>query len=393
MKKTIKNISLMLLLVISILPLSGCGKKSSADSMDNAFDALSELKIKSREVEYSEDYINAMTQSMDEAAKQEFRDRIKEEKTYEITISNPTDHYYNYAPVGFIFDKDKLTQEDLESKDYTMMLIPLTLAPGDKNVIYLTPDTKLYNGDKITIAPYLSTFKESAIGSKVKDSYGSSSNKDSNKDKKNKDKSKDQASSDSVNDTMAIKSDSNKNDSKDSDKNTKSSSDDSSRDEKYIQAYISDEKSSQVVYPGDVEFGKPQKDNEAPSEDEGIPMAGYTTKITNNSDATLKLSADPNGAYIVMFGMLSVKDDTINAVQVTAPKKDLKLKSGESGDLFTLTMGTSSVEPNLIFNGYGPAKGASDTDSKDSDNDSSKDNDKNKDKSKDSDKNEDKKSK
>lgn len=396
MNKTIKNISLMLLLVISILPLSGCGKKSSADSMDNAFDVLSELKIKSREIEYSEDYINAMTQSMDEAAKQEFRDRIKEEKTYEITISNPTDYYYNYAPVGFIFDKDKLTQEDLESKDYTMMLIPLTLAPGDKNVIHLTPDTKLYNGDKITIAPYLSPFKESAIGSKVKDSYGSSSNKDSDsnsKDKKNKDKSKDQASSDSVNNTVAIKSDSNKNDSKDSDKNTKSSSDDSSRDEKYIQAYISDEKSSQVVYPGDVEFGKPQKDNEAPSEDKGLPMAGYTTKITNNSDATLKLSADPNGAYIVMFGMLSVKDDTINAVQVTAPKKDLKLKNGESGDLTTLTMGTSSVEPNLIFNGYGPAKGASDTDSKDSDNDSSKDSDKNKDKSKDSDKNKDKKSK
>lgn len=404
MNKTIKKISLMLLLVISILPLSGCGKKSSSDSMDNAFDALSELKIKSREVEYSEDYINAMTQSMDEAKKQEFRDQIKEEKTYEITISNPTDHYYNYAPVGFIFDKDKLTQEDLESKDYTMMLIPLTLAPGDKNVIHLTPDTKLYNGDKITIAPYLSPFKESAIGSKVKDSYGSSSNKDSdsdskdnnkdsNKDKKNKDKSKYQASSDSVNNTVAIKSDSNKNDSKDSDKNSQSSSDDSSRDEKYIKSYISDEKSSQVVYPGDVEFGKPQKDNEAPSEDEGIPMAGYTTKITNNSDATLKLSADPNGAYIVMFGMLSVKDDTINAVQVTAPKKDLKLKSGESGDLFTLTMGTSSVEPNLIFNGYGPAKGASDTDSKESDKDSSKDSDKNKDKSKDSDKNKDKKSK
>lgn len=404
MNKTIKNISLMLLLVVSILPLSGCGKKSSSDSMDNAFDALSELKIKSREVEYSEDYINAMTQSMDETKKQEFRDRIKEEKTYEITISNPTDYYYNYAPVGFIFDKDKLTQEDLESKDYTMMLIPLTLAPGDKNVIHLTPDTKLYNGDKITIAPYLSPFKESAIGSKVKDSYGFSSkkdsgsdskdnNKDSNKDKKNKDKSKDQASSDSVNNTVAIKSNSNKNDSKDSDKNSQSSSDDSSRDKKYIQAYISDEKSSHVVYPGDVEFGKPQKDNEAPSEDEGIPMAGYTTKITNNSDATLKLSADPNGAYIIMFGMLSVKDDTIDAVQVTAPKKDLKLKNGESGDLFTLTMGTSSVEPNLIFNGYGPAKGASDTDSKDSDNDSSKDSDKNKDKSKDSDKNKDKKSK
>lgn len=396
MNKTIKNISLMLLLVISILPLSGCGKKSSSDSMDNAFDVLSELKIKSREVEYSEDYINAMTQSMDEAKKQEFRDRIKEEKTYEITISNPTEHYYNYAPVGFIFDKDKLTQEDLESKDYTMMLIPLTLAPGDKNVIYLTPDTKLYNGDKITIAPYLSTFKESAIGSKVKDSYGSSSkndsgsdnkdnNKDSNKDKKNNDKNKDQDSGDSVNNTIAIKSDSKK--------NSQSRSDDSSRDEKYIKAYISDEKSSQVVYPGDVEFGKPQKDNEAPSEDEGIPMAGYTTEITNNSDATLKLSSDPNGAYIIMFGMLSVKDDKINAVQVTAPKKDLKLKSGESGDLFTLTMGTSSVEPNLIFNGYGPAKGASDTDSKDSDKDSSKDSDKNKDKSKDSDKNKDKKSK
>lgn len=404
MNKTIKNISLMLLLVVSILPLSGCGKKSSSDNMDNAFDALSELKIKSREVAYSEDYINAMTQSMDEAKKQEFRDRIKEEKTYEITISNPTDHYYNYAPVGFIFDKDKLTQEDLESKDYTMMLIPLTLAPGDKNVIYLTPDTKIYNGDKITIAPYLSPFRESAIGSKVKDSYGSSSkkdsgsdskdnNKDSKKDKKNNDKNKDQASSDSVNNTMAIKSDTNKNDSKDSDKNSQSSNDDSSSDEKYIKAYISDEKSSQVVYPGDVEFGKPQKDNEAPSEDEGIPMAGYTTKITNNSDATLKLSADPNGAYIIMFGMLSVKDDTIDAVQVTAPKKDLKLKSGESGDLFTLTMGTSSVEPNLIFNGYGPAKGASDTDSKDSDKDSSKDSDKNKDKSKDSDKNKDKKSK
>ncbi len=385
MNKTIKKISLMLLLVVSILPLSGCGRKSSSDSMDNAFDALSELKVKSREIEYSEDYINAMTQSMDEAKKQEFTDRIKEEKTYEITISNPTDHYYNYAPVGFIFDKDKLTQEDLESKDYSMMLIPLTLAPGDKNVIYLTPDTKIYNGDKITIAPYLSPFKESAIGTKVKDSYGSGSKKDSGSDSKdndkdsNKDKNKDKDSSDSVNNTVAIKSDSSKNDSKDSDKNSKSSSDDSSRDKKYIQAYISDEKSSQVVYPGDVEFGKPQKDKEAPSEDEGIPMAGYTTKITNNSDATLKLSADPNGAYIIMFGMLSVKGDTIDAVQVTAPEKDLKLKSGESGDLFTLTMGTSSVEPNLIFNGYGPAKGASDTDSKDSDKDSSKDSDKNKD--------------
>ncbi len=384
MNKTIKNISLMLLLVVSILPLSGCGKKSSSDSMDNAFDTLSELKVKSREIEYSEDYINAMTQKMDEAKKQEFTDRIKEEKTYEITISNPTEHYYNYAPVGFIFDKDKLTQEDLESKDYSMMLIPLTLAPGDKNVIYLTPDTKIYNGDKITIAPYLSPFKESAIGSKVKDSYGSGSkkdsssdskdnDKDSNKNKKNKDKNKDKDSSDSVNNTVAIKSDSNKNDNKDS-------SDDSSRDKKYIQAYISDEKSSQVVYPGDVEFGKPQKkEGEKSSANEELPMAGYTTKITNNSDATLKLSADPNGAYIIMFGMLSVKGDTIDAVQVTAPEKDLKLKGGESGDLFTLTMGTSSVEPNLIFNGYGPAKGASDTDSKDSDKDSSKDSDKNKD--------------
>ena len=400
MNKTIKNISLMLLLVVSILPLSGCGKKSSSDSMDNAFDALSELKIKSREVAYSEDYINAMTQKMDEAKKQEFTDRIKEEKTYEITISNPTDYYYNYAPVGFIFDKDNLTQEDLESKDYSMMLIPLTLAPGDKNVIYLTPDTKLANGDKITIAPYLSPFKESAIGSKVKDSYGSSSkndsgsdskdnNKDGNKDKKNNDKNKDKDSSDSVNNTVAIKSDS-----KDSDKNSQSNSDDSSRDKKYIQAYISDEKSSQVVYPGDVEFGKPQKkEGEESSANEELPMAGYTTKITNNSDATLKLSADPNGAYIVMFGMLSVKGDTIDAVQVTAPEKDLKLKGGESGDLFTLTMGTSTVEPNLIFNGYGPAKGASDSDSKDSDKDSSKDSDKNKDKSKDSDKNKDKKSK
>lgn len=405
MNKTIKNISLMLLLAVSILPLSGCGKKSSSDSMDNAFDALSELKVKSREVEHSEDFINAMTQGMDEAKKQEYKDRLKEEKTYEITISNPTDYYYNYAPVGFVFDKDTLSQEDLESKDYSMMLIPLTLAPGDKNVIYLTPDTKLANGDKITLAPYLSPFKESAIGSKVKDSYGSSSNKDSdsdskdnnkdgNKDKKNNDKNKVKDSSDSVNNTVAIKSDGSKNDSKDSDKNSKSGSDDSSRDKKYIQAYISDEKSSQVVYPGDVEFGKPQKkEGKESSANEELPMAGYTTKITNNSDATLKLSADPNGAYIVMFGMLSVKDDKINAVQVTAPEKDLKLKGGESGDLFTLTMGTSTVEPNLIFNGYGPAKGASDTDSKDSDKDSSKDSDKNKDKSKDSDKNKNKKSK
>lgn len=400
MNKTIKKISLMLLLVVSILPLSGCGKKSSSDSMDNAFDALSELKVKSREVEYSEDWINAMTQGMDEAKKQEYKDEIKEEKTYEITISNPTDYYYNYAPVGFIFDKDTLSQEDLENKDYSMILIPLTLAPGDKNVIHLTPDTKMANGDKITIVPYLLPVSESAIGSKVKDSYGSSSKKDSDSDSKdndkdgNKDKKKDKDSSDSVNNTVAIKSDSSKDNSKDSDKNTKSSSDDSSRDKKYIQAYISDEKSSQVVYPGDVEFGKPQKkEGKESSANEGLPMAGYTTEITNNSDATLKVSAKPNGANIIMFGMLSTKGDTIDAIQMTSSTKELKLKSGESGDLITLTMGASGAEPNLIFNGYGPAKGASDTDSKDSDKDSSKDSDKNKDKSKDSDKNKDKKSK
>lgn len=388
MNKTIKKISLMLLLVVSILPLSGCGKKSSSDSMDNAFDALSELKVKSREIEYSEDWVNAMTQGMDEAKKQEYKDQIKEEKTYEITISNPTDYYYNYAPVGFVFDKDTLTQEDLENKDYSMILIPLTLAPGDKNVVHLTPDTKIANGDKITIVPYLLPVSESAIGSKVKDSYGSSSKKDSGSDSKdnnkdgNKDKKKDKDSSDSVNNTVAIKSDS----SKDSDKNTKSNSDDSSRDKKYIQAYISDEKSSQVVYPGDVEFGKPQKkEGKESSANEELPMAGYTTEITNNSDATLKVSAKPNGANIIMFGMLSVKDDTINAIQMTSASKELKLKGGESGDLITLTMGASGAEPNLIFNGYGPAKGASDTDSKDSD--------KNKDKSKDSDKNKDKKSK
>lgn len=390
MNKTIKNISLMLLLVLSILPLSGCGKKSSSDSMDNAFDALSELKVKYREVAYSEDCINAMTQGMSESRVQAYKDQIKEEKTYEITISNPTDHYYNYTPVGFIFDKDTLSQEDLESKDYSMVLIPLTLAPGDKNVIHLTPDKEIGNGDKITIAPYLSPFKESAIGSKVKDSYGSSSkndsgsdSKDNNKDKKNKDKNKDKDSSNSVNNTITIKSDSSKND-----------SDDSSRDKKYIQAYISDEKSSQVVYPGDVEFGKPQKkEGKESSANEGLPMAGYTTEITNNSDATLKVSAKPNGANIIMFGMLSVKDDTIDAIQMTSSTKELKLKSGESGDLITLTMGASGAEPNLIFNGYGPAKGASDNDSKDSDKDSSKDSDKNKDKSKDSDKNKDKKSK
>lgn len=405
MNKTIKNISLMLLLVVSILPLSGCGKKSSSDSMDNAFDALSELKVKSREVAYSEDFINAMTQGMDEAKKQEYKDRITKEKTYEITISNPTDYYYNYAPVGFVFDTDQLTQEDLESKDYSMILIPLTLAPGDKNVIHLTPDKELYRGDKITIVPYLLPVSESAIGSKVKDSYGSSSkkdsgsdskdnNKDGNKDKKNNDKNKDKDSSDSVNNTVAIKSDSSKNDSQDSDKNSKSSSDDSSRDKKYIQAYISDEKSSQVVYPGDVEFGKPQKkEGKESSANEELPMAGYTTEITNNSDATLKLSAKPNGANIIMFGILSVKDDTINAIQMTSSTKELKLKGGESGELITLTMGASGAEPNLIFNGYGPAKGASDTDSKDSDKDSSKDSDKNKDKSKDSDKNKDKKTK
>lgn len=397
MNKTIKNISLMLLLVVSILPLSGCGKKSSSDSMDNAFDALSELKVKSREVEYSEDCINAMTQGMSESRVQAYKDQIKEEKTYEITISNPTDYYYNYAPVGFIFDKDNLTQEDLESKDYSMILIPLTLAPGDKNVIHLTPDKEFANGDKITIVPYLLPVSESAIGSKVKDSYGSSSKKDSgsdSKDKKNNDKNKDKDSSNSVSNTITIKSDSSKDNSKDSDKNSKSSSDDSSRDKKYIQAYISDEKSSQVVYPGDVEFGKPQKkESKESSANEKLPMAGYTTEITNNSDATLKLSAKPDGANIIMFGMLSVKDDTIDAIQMTSASKELKLKSGESGDLFTLTMGASSAEPNLIFNGYGPAKGASDTDSKDSDKDSSKDSDKNKDKSKDSDKNKDKKSK
>lgn len=401
MNKTIKNISLMLLLVVSILPLSGCGKKSSSDSMDNAFDALSELKVKYQEVEYSEDCINAMTQGMGEEKKQAYKDRIKEEKTYEITISNPTDHYYNYAPVGFIFDKDKLTQEDLESKDYSMILIPLTLAPGDKNVIHLTPDKEVSNGDKITIVPYLLPVSESAIGSKVKDSYASSSKKDSGsdskdnkKDKKNNDKNKDKDSSDSVNNTVAIKSDSSKDNSKDSDKNSKSSSDDSSRDKKYIQAYISDEKSSQVVYPGDVEFGKPQKkEGRGSSANEELPMAGYTTEITNNSDATLKLAAKPDGANIIMFGMLSVKDETINAIQMTSAAKELKLKSGESGELFTLTMGASGAEPNLIFNGYGPAKGASDTDNKDSDKDSSKDSDKNKDKSKDSDKNKDKKSK
>lgn len=136
-----------------------------------------------------------------------------------------------------------------------------------------------------------------------------------------------------------------------------------------------------------------KKEGKESSANEGLPMAGYITEITNNSDATLKVSAKPNGANIIMFGMLSVKDDTINAIQMTSASKELKLKSGESGDLITLTMGASGAEPNLIFNGYGPAKGASDTDSKDSDKDSSKDSDKNKDKSKDSDKNKDKKSK
>ena len=409
MKKTIKNISLMLLLVVSILPLSGCGRRGSSDSksasvetMDNAFDTLSDLKIKSREVEYSDEYINAMTQGLDESNKQKYKEQITKEKTYEITISNPTDHYFNYAPVGFIFDKETLTQKDLESKEYSMILIPITLAPGDENVIHLTPDKDIDNGDKITIAPYLLPFSESAIGSKVKDSYGSSSkkdsgsdskdnDKDSNQDKKNNDKNKDKDSSDSVNNTTVIKSDNNKNDSKDSNKDnnkdnskdnskdsdSKNNSDTSERDKKYIQAYISDEKSSQVVYPEDVEFGKPTKEEDESSDSSGLKMAGYITEITNNSDATLKLSGKPNGANTIMFGMLSTTGDTIDSIQITCAEKELKLKSGESGNLLTLTMGVSAKEPKMIFNGYGPAKGASDSDSKNNDKDSSQDSDKN----------------
>lgn len=403
MKKTIKNISLMLLLVVSILPLSGCGRKSaSTKTMDNAFDALSELKIEYHEVEYSEEYINAMTKGFEESEQQKYKDEIAKEKTYEITISNPTDHYYNYAPVGFIFDKETLTQEDLESKEYSMIIIPLTLAPGDENVFNLTPDEEINNGDEITIAPYLLPFTESAIGTDVKDSYGaskknsSSDSKDDNKDKKNNDKDndKDKDSSDSVKNTTVIKSDNSKKDSKDSSKDNnkdsdKDSSDESSLDKKYIQAYISDEKSSQVVYPGDVEFGKPQKKEER--ELNGFQAAGYTTEITNNGEATLKVSRSSSAANSIMFGVLIVDGDTINGVSLSRSEKDLKLKEGESGELLTVTLAASVTEPKLIFNGYGPAKGASD--SKDSDKDNSKDSDKNKDNSKDSDKNKDKKSK
>lgn len=301
MKNTLKKILLVLCLCVTIIPLSGCGKKKDGISFLNG------LEIETKETPLSEETKNLLKKITGRSVKDD-------EHIISVTVTNNTDYYFNGLPVGIAWNADKVNFSTLQEEEVSLDGVRLIMKPGDSNTYYsiFKPEKGVkeseLNVDNVTLVPLY----------KIED-----------------DKKPEQFDADEV------------------------TKDDKAEDldEDFFKKYVTKDASSDVVYPSDVTYGDLTSTGES-EELDGISAELFSAEITNNTDKDISnFFVDKNAFFLLN---LNDKNEIVDIVAYNGVGTDqsiyispygMRLGANESKKIYATCAGQKQTSIKLIFNG------------------------------------------
>lgn len=300
MKNTLKKILLVLCLCLTIIPLSGCGKKKDGISFLNG------LEIETKEI--------SLTSEIEGLMKKLAGTKVeKGEHIVSVKITNNTDYYFNGLPVGIAYGNTKLDFKALQEEEVEMAGVRLIMKPGDSNTFFASfepgkGDNTKFNVNNVTLVPLY----------KIKD------------DKKPEKTDKDAVTKDDKAQDL---------------------------DEDFFKKYVTKDASSDVVYPSDVTYGDLTSTGET-QDLEGSNAEVFSAEITNNTDKDLsKFKVDDNS-----FFLLNINDkyEVVDIVAYGGVGTDesfyissyrMNLGANESKKIYATCVGEQQTTIKFIFNG------------------------------------------
>lgn len=302
MKNTLKKILLVLCLCLTIIPLSGCGKKKDGISFLNG------LEIETKEI--------SLTSEIEGLMKKLTGSKVgKDEHIVSVKITNNTDYYFNGLPVGIACgNSGKVNFKSLQEEEIELGGVRLIMKPGDSNTFFAgfksekgDKDSK-FNVDNVTLVPLY----------KIKD------------DKKPEKTDKDAVTKDDKAQDL---------------------------DEDFFKKYVTTDASSDVVYPSDVTYGDLTSTGET-QDLEGSNAEVFSAEITNNTDKDLsKFKVDDNSFFLLN---INDKNEVVDIVAYGGVGTDesfyissyrMNLGANESKKIYATCVGEQQTTIKFIFNG------------------------------------------
>ncbi len=300
MKNTLKKILLVLCLCLTIIPLSGCGKKKDGISFLNG------LEIETKEI--------SLTSEIEGLMKKLTGTKVeKGEHIVSVKITNNTDYYFNGLPVGIAYGNAKLDFKALQEEEVEMAGVRLIMKPGDSNTFFASfepgkGDNTKFNVNNVTLVPLY----------KIKD------------DKKPEKTDKDAVTKDDKAQDL---------------------------DEDFFKKYVTKDASSDVVYPSDVTYGDLTSTGET-QELEGSNAELFSAEITNNTDKDLsKFKVDDNSFFLLNINDKYEVVDIVAYGGVGTDKSSyissyrMYLGANESKKIYATCVGEQQTTIKFIFNG------------------------------------------
>lgn len=301
MKNTLKKILLVLCLCLTIIPLSGCGKKKDGISFLNG------LEIETKEISLSSETESLLKELTGSKAE-------KDAHVVSVKITNNTDYYFNGLPVGITWNSSKVDFKTLQEEEIELEGVRLIMKPGDSNTFFASfkfekgvKDSEV-NVDNVTIVPLY----------KIKD------------DKKPERTDKDAVTKDDKAQDL---------------------------DEDFFKKYVTKDTSSDVVYPSDVTYGDLTSTGKT-EELDGITAELFSAEITNNTDKDLsKFKVDDNSFFPLN---LNDKNEVVDIVGYNGVATDetmvlnpyrMDLDAKKSKKIFATSVGEQQTSIKFIFNG------------------------------------------
>lgn len=302
MKNTLKKILLVLCLCLTIIPLSGCGKKKDGISFLNG------LEIETKEISLSSETESLMKKFTGSKVD-------KDEHIVSVKITNNTDYYFNGLPVGIACgNSGKVNFKSLQEEEIELGGVRLIMKPGDSNTFFAgfksekgDKDSKL-NVDNVTLVPLY----------KIKD------------DKKPEKTDKDAVTKDDKAQDL---------------------------DEDFFKKYVTKDASSDVVYPSDITYGDLTSTGET-EESEGVTVELFSSEITNNTDKDLSKFKVDNNSFFPLN--LNDKNEVVDIVGYSGVGTDesmflspyrMNLAAKESKKIYAASVGEQQTSIKFIFNG------------------------------------------
>lgn len=300
MKNTLKKILLVLCLCLTIIPLSGCGKKKDGISFLNG------LEIETKEISLSSETESLLKKFTGSKAE-------KDAHIVSVKITNNTDYYFNGLPVGIAYGNAKLDFKALQEEEVEMAGVRLIMKPGDSNTFFAAfergkGDNTKFNVDNVTLVPLY----------KIKD------------DKKPEKTDKDAVTKDDKAQDL---------------------------DEDFFKKYVTKDASSDVVYPSDVTYGDLTSTGET-EESEGVTVELFSAEITNNTDKDLSKFKVDNNSFFPLN--LNDKNEVVDIVGYSGVGTDesfyissyrMNLGAKESKKIYAGSVGEQQTTIKFIFNG------------------------------------------